>query len=146
MPSGQTKHNSLQNREKQNKLPVEGFTQTNVRIYSTKHAAFKLRRFNPRPRQPSWQRVLSARMIPLQRFRLPPPSEKCPNLGEYTIKCQLHFILNVRGERHGEGKEGEFPLGSRDKTGSRVYGWGAKTGLGAHIAVPQPDKQSFHGN
>ena len=144
MRTGQTKHNSLQNREKQNKLPVERFTQTNVRIYLAKHAAFKLRRFNPRPREQ--HRVLSARMIPPPlRSRLP-PSEKCPNLGEYTIKCQLHFILNVRGERHGEGKEGEFPLGSRDKTGSRVYGWGAKTGLGAHIAVPPPDKQSFHGN
>ena len=67
-----------------------------------KHAAFKLRRFNPRPREQ--HRVLSARMIPLLRFRLP-PGEKCPNLGEYTIKCQLHFILNVRGEaRGGEGR------------------------------------------
>ena len=38
-PARQTKHNSLQNREKQNKLPVERFTQTNVGIYSSKRPA-----------------------------------------------------------------------------------------------------------
>ena len=48
------------------------------------------------------------------------------------------------GGKLREGKEGEFPLGSRDKTGRGI--WGAETGLGAHIAVPPPDKQSFHGN
>ena len=32
------------------------------------------------------------------------------------------FHIECEGERLGEGKEGEFPLGSRDKTWSRVYG------------------------
>jgi hypothetical protein len=38
--------------------------------------------------------------------------EKCPNLGEYTIKWQLHFILNVRaapGERGEWGRAGRRP-------------------------------------
>ena len=32
------------------------------------------------------------------------------------------------GGNVGEGKEGEFPLGSRDKTGSRVYAGEQKQG------------------
>ena len=37
-------------------------------------------------------------------------------------KMPTPFHIECEGERLGEGKEGEFPLGSRDKTWSRVYG------------------------
>ena len=52
-------------------------------------------------------------------------------------KMPTPFHIECEGGNSGRGRKGSSPLAAGIKL------WGAET---AHIAVPPPDKQSFHGN